>query len=82
MESSEYDNDFVLPIVRPIATEFALQAHTIDQAQSKENGNKMKKWATKANNTDPRFTSTNQECAKMYIMTLRSLKSTKQMHFI
>ena len=46
----------------------------------------MKKRATKTNNTDPRLgprcTSINQEGDKMYIMTLRSLKSTKQMHFI
>ena len=55
---------------------------TIDQVQSKENGNKMKKRTTKMNNTDPICTSINQEGAKMYIMTLRSLKSTKQMHFI
>ena len=55
---------------------------TIDQAQSKENENKMKKRATKTNITDPRCTSINQEGTKMYIMTLRLLKSTKQMHFI
>ena len=40
---------------------------TIDQAQSKENGNKMKKLATKTNTTDPRCTSINQEGTKMYI---------------
>ena len=38
------------------------------------------------NNTDPRLgprcTSINQEGANMYVLTLRSLKSTKQMHFI
>ena len=55
---------------------------TIDQAQRKKNGNKMKKRVTETNNADTRCTSINQEGAKMYIMTSRSLKSTKQMHFI
>ena len=38
---------------------------TIDQAQSKEHGHKMKKRATNPNNTDHRCTSINQEGAKM-----------------
>ena len=42
----------------------------IDQAQNMQNGNKMKKRATKTNNTGPICTSRNQEGANMYVMVL------------
>ena len=56
MDSSEHDNELAAIDIPML---------TIDQAQSKENRNKMKKLATKPNNTDHRCTSINQEGAKI-----------------
>ena len=52
----------------------------VSSTQGKWKQNEEK--GSETNNADPRCTSMNQEGAKMYIMTLRSLKSTKQMQCI